>query len=59
VVAFSLRYVGARLLAERLGPNLPVFLQYLSGGTAIDQALLLFNISVADVEREWTRRSAR
>jgi tetratricopeptide (TPR) repeat protein len=56
-VAYAEAYVGARVLTERLGPNLPVFLQYLSNGTAIDQALLLFNISVADVEREWTRQA--
>ena len=57
LVAYAESYVGARVLAERLGPNLPVFLQYVSNGTAIDQALLLFNISVTDVEREWTRRA--
>jgi len=56
-VAYAQAYVVARVLAERLGGNLPVFLQYLSNGTAIDQALPLFNISVADVEREWTRRA--
>jgi hypothetical protein len=55
-VAYAESYVGARVLAERLGPNLPVFLQYVSNGTAIDQALMLFNISVADVEREWNQR---
>jgi tetratricopeptide (TPR) repeat protein len=59
LVAYAESYVGARVLAERLGPNLPVFLQYLSNGTAIDQALLLFNISVADVEKEWSRRATR
>jgi hypothetical protein len=57
LIAYAQAYVGARVLVERLGPNLPVFLQYVSNGTAIDQALLLFNVSVADVEREWTRRS--
>jgi tetratricopeptide (TPR) repeat protein len=56
-VAYAEAYVVARVLAGRLGPNLPVFLQYLSNGTAIDQALPLFNIAVADVEREWTRRA--
>lgn len=56
-VAYAESYVGARVLTARLGPNLPVFLQYVSNGTAIDQALLLFNISAADVEREWTRRA--
>jgi Tetratricopeptide repeat/Peptidase MA superfamily len=57
LLAYAESYVGARVLAERLGANFPVFLQYVSNGTSIDQALLLFNISAADVEREWTRRS--
>jgi hypothetical protein len=56
-VAYAQSYVGARVLAERLGPSLPVLLGYLSNGTPLDQALMLFNISAADVEREWTRRS--
>jgi hypothetical protein len=29
----------------------------MSNGTAIDQALLLFNVNVADVEREWNRQT--
>ena len=57
IVAYAQSYVGARVLAERLGANFPVFLQYVSNGTALDQALLLFNITPADVEREWTRRA--
>jgi tetratricopeptide (TPR) repeat protein len=57
LVAYAQSYVGARVLSERLGANFPVFLQYVSNGTAIDQALMLFNITPADVEREWTRRS--
>lgn len=56
-LAYAQSYVCTRVLAERLGPNFPVFLQYVSNGTAFDQALLLFNIGVADVEREWTRRA--
>jgi hypothetical protein len=56
-LAYAESYVGTRVLAERLGPNFPVFLQYVSNGTPFDQALLLFNVSVADVEREWTRRA--
>jgi hypothetical protein len=56
-VAYAESYVGARVLVARLGPNLPVFLQYVSNGTAIDQALLLFNVNVADVEREWNRQT--
>ena len=57
LLAYAESYVGARVLAERLGANFPVFLQYVSNGTSIEQALLLFNISAGDVEREWTRRS--
>jgi Peptidase MA superfamily len=59
LVAYAESYVGASVLVDRLGPNLPVFLQYLSNGTAVDQALMLFNINVADVEREWNRRATR
>lgn len=59
LVAYAESYVGAKVLAQRLGPNLPVFLQYLSNGTPIDQALIVFSISVADVEREWAQRAAR
>lgn len=57
--AYAESYVGAKVLAQRLGPNLPVFLQYLSNGTPIDQALIVFSISVADVEREWAQRVSR
>jgi hypothetical protein len=57
MVAYAQSYVGARVLAERLGANFPVFLQYVSNGTALDQALLLFNITPADIEREWRRRA--
>ena len=57
VVAYAQSYVGARVLSARLGANLPVFLQYVSNGTPLDQALLLFNVAPADVEREWTSRA--
>jgi tetratricopeptide (TPR) repeat protein len=57
LLAYAQSYVGARILAERLGANFPVFLQYLSNGTSMEQALLLFNLSAADMEREWTRRA--
>jgi tetratricopeptide (TPR) repeat protein len=58
LIAYAQSYVGARLLAERLGPNLPVFLGYLSNGTSMEDALGLFNLSAADVQQEWTRRAA-
>jgi hypothetical protein len=57
LIAYAESYVGARVLAERLGPNLPVFLGYLSNGTSIDDALSLFNLSAADVQKEWARRA--
>lgn len=57
VLAYAQSYMGARVLGERLGQNFPVFLQYVSNGTPLDQALLLFNITAADMEREWIRRS--
>src|SRR4051812_2717298 len=57
LIAYAQSFVGARLLAERLGPNLPVFLGYLSNGTSLEDALGLFNLSAADVQQEWTRRA--
>jgi hypothetical protein len=52
-LAYAQSYVGARILSQRLGANFPVFLQYVSNGTPFDQALLVFNVTAADVEREW------
>ena len=57
LIAYAQSYLGARVLAERLGPNLPVFLGYLSNGTSMDDALSLFSLSAADVQKEWTRRA--
>jgi tetratricopeptide (TPR) repeat protein len=56
-VAYAQSYVGTRVIAQKLGANFPVFLQYVSNGTPVDQALLLFNIAPADVERAWTRQA--
>jgi len=56
-LAYAESLVAAQLLVERLGPNFPVFLQYVGNGTSLEQALLLFNITPADIEREWTRRT--
>jgi hypothetical protein len=55
-VAYAQSYAGTRLLAERLGGNFPVFLQYLSEGVAFDEALLMFNVSPDDLQAEWARR---
>ena len=57
MVAYAESYLGARVLVQKLGPNFPTFLQYVSNGTSLEQALMLFNVSAADVEREWTRRA--
>lgn len=57
VIAYAESMVAARVLIERLGPNFPVFLQYLGNGTSMDQALLLFNLSAGDIEQEWTKRT--
>lgn len=56
-VAYAESYVGVRVMAERLGANFPVFLQYVSNGTPVDQALMLFNLTPADVEQQWTRQA--
>jgi tetratricopeptide (TPR) repeat protein len=56
-IAYAQSYVGTRVLAERLGGNFPVFLQYLSEGVALDEALLMFNLAPADIEAEWARRA--
>jgi hypothetical protein len=56
-LAYAESMVAARLLIERLGANFPLFLEYVGNGTSLEQSLLLFNISVADIEREWTRRT--
>jgi hypothetical protein len=53
-LAYAQSFVGTRILSQRLAANFPVFLQYVSNGTPLDQALLVFNISVKDVEKEWS-----
>jgi hypothetical protein len=58
LLAYAQGFSAARMLAHRLGANFPVFLQYVGNGTSLDQALLLFNITDADLQREW-RRAAR
>jgi hypothetical protein len=56
-LAYAQSYVGTRVISDRLGVNFPVFLQYISNGTSVEQALMLFNVMPADVEREWARRA--
>ena len=56
-LAYAQSYVGARILSQRLGANFPVFLQYVSNGTPLDQALLVFNVSAADIEKDWKQQA--
>lgn len=56
-LAYAQSYVITRVLAQRLGANLPVFLGYISNGTSFDQALLVFNLTAADLQKEWARPS--
>jgi peptidase MA superfamily protein/tetratricopeptide repeat protein len=56
-VAYAEAYVGVQVMAERLGPNFSVFLQSVSNGATLDQALMVFGLSAADIEKEWTRRA--
>jgi hypothetical protein len=57
ILAYAESVVAARLLVERLGPNFPVFLQYVGNGTSVEQALLLFDLTYGDIERAWTQRA--
>ena len=56
-LAYAESMVAAQLLVERLGPDFPVFLEYVGNGTSVEQSLLMFKISPADIEREWQRRT--
>jgi hypothetical protein len=58
LLAYAESWVAARVLVERLGANFSVFLQYVGNGTSVEQALLLFNITDSDIQREWTRRTS-
>jgi hypothetical protein len=55
LLAYAQGFSAARMLAHRLGANFPVFLQYVGNGTTLEEALLLFNITDADVQRSWRR----
>jgi tetratricopeptide (TPR) repeat protein len=57
LLAYAESVVAARVLLERLGPNFPVFLQYVGNGTSVEQSLLLFNLTYADIERAWAQRA--
>jgi predicted TPR repeat methyltransferase len=56
LLAYAESWIAARVLVERLGANFPVFLQYVGNGTSVEQSLLLFNITSADLQRTAPRR---
>jgi tetratricopeptide (TPR) repeat protein len=46
-VAYAQAYVTVKTMADRLGAaNFPVFLQYVSNGTPVEQALSVFNVTL-------------
>jgi len=55
-IAYAESAVAARLLTERLGPNLGVFLQMLGTGHTVDQALSTLNVRPEAFHAEWGRR---
>jgi tetratricopeptide (TPR) repeat protein len=56
VIAYAESLVAARLLVERLGPNLGVFLQMLGTGHTVDQALSTLDVRPEVFHAEWKRR---
>jgi tetratricopeptide (TPR) repeat protein len=55
LVAYAESLVAARLLVERLGPNLGLFLQMLGTGHTVDQALSTLNVRPEAFRAEWKR----
>jgi tetratricopeptide (TPR) repeat protein len=56
LVAYAESAVAGRLLIERLGPNLTLFLQMLGSGHSVDQALSTLDVRPEEFEAEWRRR---
>jgi hypothetical protein len=56
LLAYAESTVAARLLVERLGPNLGVFLQMLGRGHTVDQALGTLDVTPETFHAEWRRR---
>jgi hypothetical protein len=55
-VAYAQSAVAAKLLLEKLGPNIGVFLQMLGNGHTADQALSTLNVRPETFHAEWKRR---
>jgi tetratricopeptide (TPR) repeat protein len=56
LLAYAESFVAAKLLCERLGQNLGVFLQMLGSGHTVDQALSTFDVRPEAFHAEWRRR---
>ncbi len=56
LVAYAESLVAARLLVERLGPSLGLFVQMLGTGHTVDQALSTLNVRPEEFRAEWKRR---
>jgi tetratricopeptide (TPR) repeat protein len=56
LVAYAESLVAARLLCERLGPNIGPFLQMLGSGHTVDQALGTLDVRPDSFHAEWRRR---
>jgi tetratricopeptide (TPR) repeat protein len=57
-LAYAQSAAAARVLVNRLGPNLSAFLQSLPGTASVDEALAIFGFTTADLESA-TRARAR
>lgn len=55
-LAYAESAVAARLLVERLGPNLGLFLQMVGSATPVDEALSTLKVDAASFHRDWKRR---
>jgi tetratricopeptide (TPR) repeat protein len=56
LVAYAESAIAAKILTERLGPNLGVFLQMVGGGHTVDQALSTLNVPPETFYTEWRKR---
>jgi tetratricopeptide (TPR) repeat protein len=55
-MAYAESAVAGRLLIERLGPNLGIFIQMLGTGHTVSQALSILDVRPEEFEAEWRRR---
>jgi hypothetical protein len=56
LIAYAESAVAGRLLIERLGQSLGIFLEMLGSGHTVPQALSILDVRPEDFEAEWRRR---